>query len=114
MEGRTDGRTDEQTDRIDENYIPFQHTLYAWGIISARSRAAEYTTGFCLETAKNLERSKCMEMAGFRHVRSFQSLVRLSLLTMTNPNQLCDVFFYYHYLCVLRWLIYVLAVNVCC
>ena len=28
-----DGRTDERTNGMDENYIPLQHTLYARGII---------------------------------------------------------------------------------
>ena len=42
------------------------------------------------------------------HSNSDLYVVRLSLLTMTNPNQLCDVY----YLCVLRWLMRpVLALN---
>ena len=32
-DGRMDGQTDERTNRTDENYIPLQHTSYAWGII---------------------------------------------------------------------------------
>ena len=39
-------------------------------VCSVRSRAAEHTIGVCLETAKNLERSECLEIAGFRHVYS--------------------------------------------
>lgn len=41
-------------------------------IISARPWATEYTIGFYLETAKKLERSKRLEIAGFRHVHSIQ------------------------------------------
>ena len=43
--------------------------------ISARSQVAEYTIGFCLGTAENLEHSECLEMAGFQHVHSFQLFV---------------------------------------
>ena len=40
------------------------------------------------------------------------SFVCLSLLTMTKPNQLCDVLLFVCYLCVLRWLTRpILALN---
>ena len=34
MDGRMDGRTEELTNRMDENYIPLQHTSYAGSIIT--------------------------------------------------------------------------------
>ena len=34
MDGQTDGRTDERTNGMDENYIPLRHTSYAGGIIN--------------------------------------------------------------------------------
>ena len=55
------------------------------------------TTIFCGESKKNLINLSCMNLAKCYHhmaeIYLIQQpfLVRLSLLTMTNPNQLCDV-----------------------
>ena len=44
-------------------------------LISSRSRAAEYTVGICLKTAKILERSKCHIWMIFGMFPAFQQLV---------------------------------------